>query len=196
VSEPVAVSGDSKAQDPPAPAAPGSPEPRSCAPSHGHWAATAHGTTHRTTSRTTPRTHTGGTSGGIHGGRDHGCAKLDLPPATRPMGGADWPRRSIRRRAPVRWHGPFRSGPSSLVSVLVCDRRSRLLWLLRRDFSVGFNQLEMAEAPRPTWHGLGAEALVEDGSRSSDAFPTSIALVHVAVGGQRLLLHRVATGTC
>ena len=97
---------------------------------------------------------------------------------------ADLPHRSIRGLAPVRRHGPLLSGPSWLVFALPSNRRSLLRWSLRRACSVGFNQLEMAEAPRPTWHGLGAEALVEDGSGSRDAFPTSIALVHVALGGQ------------
>jgi hypothetical protein len=110
-------------------------------------------------------------------------------------GRADLPHRSIRGRAPVRRHGPLLSGPS-LVFALPSNRRSLLRWSLRRACSVGFNQLEMAEAPRPTWHGLGAEALVEDGSGSGDAFPTSIALVHVALGGQWASPPRALPGAC
>jgi hypothetical protein len=86
---------------------------------------------------------------------------------------------SVQGRLPARRHGGMRSSRS--LSVLAREMPARLTRPARRNCSVRFDQLEVAEAARSTRHCPRAQALVDNRLGGGDSFATPVALVHVAL---------------
>src|SRR5207247_659625 len=86
---------------------------------------------------------------------------------------------SVQARLPARRHGGMRCYRS--LSVLAREMPPRLTRPARRNCSVRFDQLEVAEAARSTRHCPRAQALVDNRPGGGDSFATPVALVHVAL---------------
>jgi hypothetical protein len=86
---------------------------------------------------------------------------------------------SVQGRLPARRHGGMRCSRS--LSVLAREMPPRLTRPARRNCSVRFDQLEVAEAARSTRHYPRAQALVDNRPGGGDSFATPVALVHVAL---------------
>ena len=86
---------------------------------------------------------------------------------------------SVQGRLPARRHGGMRCSRS--LSVLAREMPPRLTRPARRNCSVRFDQLEVAEAARSTRHCPRAQALVDNRPGGGDSFATPVALVHVAL---------------
>ena len=86
---------------------------------------------------------------------------------------------SVQGRLPARRHGGMRCSRSR--SVLARETPPRLTRPARRNCSVRFDQLEVAEAARSTRHCPRAQALVDNRPGGGDSFATPVALVHVAL---------------
>jgi hypothetical protein len=70
---------------------------------------------------------------------------------------------------------------SRSLLVIALEMALRLISPLRRNRSVRFDQFEVAEAARPAWRCLRAEALLEYRPGGLDSFAAPVALVDVAL---------------